>query len=43
MDCLFIKIRPVVVELSHEDTQIDGEMDGHDAANSQFSQFCKRV
>jgi len=31
-----MKIRPVGAELFHE----DGQTDGHDEANSRFSQFC---
>jgi hypothetical protein len=33
----FTKIRPVGAELFHADRQTDG----HDEANSQFSQFCE--
>jgi hypothetical protein len=32
-----MKIRPVAVELFHA----DGQTDGHDVANSRFSQFCE--
>jgi hypothetical protein len=35
----FIKIRPVGAELLREDVQTDG----HDEANSRFSQFCERA
>jgi hypothetical protein len=35
----FMKIRPVAVELFHA----DGQMDGHDEANSRLSQFCERA
>ena len=34
-----MKIRPVETELSYA----DGQMDGHDEADSRFSQFCERV
>jgi len=32
----FMKIRPMEAELFHT----DGRTDGHDEANSRFSQFC---
>jgi hypothetical protein len=35
----FIKIHPVGAELFHP----GGRMDGHDEADSRFSQFCKRT
>jgi len=35
----FVKIRPVGAELFHA----DGRTDGHDEANSRFSQFCERA
>ena len=35
----FIKIRPVIAELFH----VDGQTDGHDKANSCFSQICERA
>jgi len=35
----FIQIRPVAAELSHANRRTDG----HDEANSRFSQFCERV
>jgi len=35
----FMKIRPVGVESFHA----NGRTDGHDEANSRFSQFCKRT
>jgi hypothetical protein len=34
-----MKIHPVEAELYHQ----DGRTDGHDEANSHFSQFCKRA
>jgi hypothetical protein len=40
----FVKIRPVGAELFHADRQKDGRIDrqrdGHDEANSRFSQSC---
>jgi hypothetical protein len=39
----FIKIRPVEAELFHADKRRDGMTDGHDEANSHFSQFCERA
>jgi len=42
----FKKIRPVGAELFHADRQTDrrrGASDGHDEANSSFSQFCERA
>jgi hypothetical protein len=35
----FMEIRPVGAELFHA----DGQTDGHDAANSLFSQFCQHA
>jgi hypothetical protein len=35
----FIKIRPVEAELFHADGQMVGQTNGHDEANSRFSQF----
>jgi len=37
-----MKIRPVGVELFHEDEQTDGRTHIHDVANGRFSQFCKK-
>ena len=34
-----MKIRPVGVELFHE----DGQTDRHDEATNRFSQFCERA
>jgi hypothetical protein len=34
----FIKTHPMPVDLFHTDTQIDGQKDGHNDANSLFSQ-----
>ena len=39
----FIKIRPVGAELFHVDGSTDRRTDGHDEANSRFSQFCERA
>ena len=40
----FIKIRPVGAEFSmRKDGRTDKQTDGHDKANSRFSQFCERV
>jgi hypothetical protein len=37
-----MKIRPVIAELFHVDTQkTEGQTDGHDKANSRFLQFCE--
>jgi hypothetical protein len=38
-----MKIRPVGAELLHVDERTDGRTDGHDEANSRFSQFCERA
>jgi len=35
-----MKIRPVLAELSHADSQADSDTDGHGEANTHFSQFC---
>jgi hypothetical protein len=35
----YMKIRPVGAELFHA----EGRTDGHDEANSRFSQFCERA
>jgi len=34
-----MKIPPLGAELFHTDQQADGRKDGHDEANSYFSQF----
>jgi hypothetical protein len=36
----FVKIRPVGAELFQADRRKDGRRDGHNGANSRFSQFC---
>jgi len=43
----FVTFRLVGVEIFHADErrtdgQMDGQTDGHDSANSHFSQYCKR-
>ena len=39
----FMKLYPLGAELFHADGQTYGEADGHDRANSCFSQFCERM
>ena len=38
-----MKMRPVGTELFHADRKTDGRTDGHDEANSRFSQFLERA
>jgi hypothetical protein len=38
-----MKIRPVGAEFFHKDDGTDGRTDGHDEANSRFSQFRERA
>jgi len=37
----FMKIHPGGAEVFHADRWVDGQTDGHDEANSYFSQFCE--
>jgi hypothetical protein len=37
----FMKIRSVGAEFFHVDTWMDRQTDGHDEANSRFSQYCE--
>jgi hypothetical protein len=36
-------MRPAGAELFHADGQVEGRTEGHNEANSSFSQFCKRA
>jgi hypothetical protein len=38
-----MKIRPMGAEFFHADRRTEGRTDGHDEANSCFSQFCERA
>jgi len=38
-----MKLGPVGAEFFHADRQKDVRTDGHDEANSRFSQFCERA
>jgi len=38
-----MKIRPVGAKLLHADGRTDGQPDGHNKANSRFSQFFERA
>jgi hypothetical protein len=38
-----MKIRTVGAELFHADGRMDGQTNGHDEANSRFSQFWERA
>ena len=39
----FIQIRPVGAEFLHTDGRTDGQTNGHDEANSRFSQLFERA